>query len=112
MVHYPNRYGTIDTTPPQRSPHPPRLRDRWESLQVTVVHNTFSDREGSCHFTKEENQSYIDTDLDHHYFQNKKINNERFLATWDVITQHCDTRHDYSPFSSNKRKEAHSPRPG
>eukprot|EP00962_Isochrysis_galbana_P012147 scaffold3420_cov115-Isochrysis_galbana.AAC.6 len=38
---------------------PPRLRDRWESLQVTVVHNTFSDREGSSHFTKEENQSYI-----------------------------------------------------
>eukprot|EP00962_Isochrysis_galbana_P015064 scaffold4316_cov116-Isochrysis_galbana.AAC.4 len=51
---------------------PPRLRDRWESLQVTVVHNSFSDREGSSHFTKEENQSYIDTDLDHHYFQNKR----------------------------------------
>eukprot|EP00962_Isochrysis_galbana_P022341 scaffold6687_cov98-Isochrysis_galbana.AAC.1 len=31
---------------------PPSLRDRWESLQVTVVHNTFSDREGTQHYTK------------------------------------------------------------
>jgi len=54
---------------------PPSLRDRWESLQVTVVHNTFSDRDGTRHYTKEENQSYIDTELDYHYFQNKRINN-------------------------------------
>ena len=86
---------------------PPRLRDRWESLQVTVVHNTFSDREGSCHFTKEENQSYIDTDLDRHYFQNKKINNERFLVTWDVITQHCDTT--IVPFHPTKGRKPTPP---
>eukprot|EP00962_Isochrysis_galbana_P016737 scaffold4799_cov115-Isochrysis_galbana.AAC.4 len=45
---YPNRFGTIDTTHHQSYKLPPRLRlrDRWESLQVTVVHNTFSDRVG------------------------------------------------------------------
>eukprot|EP00962_Isochrysis_galbana_P054051 scaffold25575_cov118-Isochrysis_galbana.AAC.3 len=31
---------------------PPILRDRWESLQVTVVHNTFSDREGKRHYQR------------------------------------------------------------
>eukprot|EP00962_Isochrysis_galbana_P013974 scaffold3966_cov126-Isochrysis_galbana.AAC.7 len=28
---------------------PPLFRDKWESLQVTVVHNTFSDRVGARH---------------------------------------------------------------
>eukprot|EP00962_Isochrysis_galbana_P008715 scaffold2424_cov122-Isochrysis_galbana.AAC.1 len=82
---------------------PPRLRDRWESLQVTVVHNTFSDREGTRHFTREENQSYIDTDSDHPYFQNKKINNERFLASWDEMTHHCDTTMATFPPTKTKK---------
>eukprot|EP00962_Isochrysis_galbana_P003332 scaffold925_cov133-Isochrysis_galbana.AAC.6 len=63
MECYPNRFGTINRHyhPPKI---PPNLRDRWESLQVTVVHNTFSDREGKWHYTKDENRSYIDTELD------------------------------------------------
>eukprot|EP00962_Isochrysis_galbana_P040785 scaffold14829_cov115-Isochrysis_galbana.AAC.2 len=39
---------------------PPLFRDKWESLQVTVVHNTFSDRVGARHYTKEENQPHTD----------------------------------------------------
>jgi len=91
---------------------PPLLRDRWESLEVTVVHNTFSDRVGVRHYTKEENQAYIDTDLDHHYFQNKRINNERFLDSWDIIiiTQHCDT--NIVPFQSTKHNKPSPPARG
>eukprot|EP00962_Isochrysis_galbana_P060254 scaffold34503_cov129-Isochrysis_galbana.AAC.1 len=29
---------------------PPRLGNQWESLQVTVVHNTFSNRVGTTYF--------------------------------------------------------------
>jgi hypothetical protein len=62
---------------------PPRIsqlhRDRWESLQVTVLHNLYSDREGKVPFTQEDNEKYIDTENNYHYFQNKKINYERFL---------------------------------
>eukprot|EP00962_Isochrysis_galbana_P038962 scaffold13918_cov122-Isochrysis_galbana.AAC.1 len=108
MECYPNRFGTIRHYLPPKIP--PILRDRWESLQVTVVHNTFSDREGKRHYTKDENRSYIDTELDYHYFQNKKINNERFLASWDTITQHCDT--NIIPFQSSKQKKPTPPARG
>eukprot|EP00962_Isochrysis_galbana_P021445 scaffold6328_cov131-Isochrysis_galbana.AAC.1 len=89
---------------------PPLFRDKWESLQVTVVHNTFSDRVGARHYTKEDNQAYIDTDLDHHYFQNKKINNERFLDSWEIITQHCDAK--IVPFQSTKHNKPPPPARG
>jgi hypothetical protein len=40
---------------------PPRIsqlhRDRWESLQVTVLHNLYSDREGKVPFTQEDNEN-------------------------------------------------------
>jgi hypothetical protein len=36
-------------------------RDRWESLQVTVLHNLYYDREGKVPFTQEDNEKYIDT---------------------------------------------------
>jgi hypothetical protein len=47
-------------------------RDRWESLQVTVLHNLYSDREGKVSFTQEDNEKYIDTENNYHYFQNQK----------------------------------------
>jgi hypothetical protein len=41
-----------------RPPSIPKLfRDRWESLQVTVIHNMFSDLEGKVRFDKETNAS-------------------------------------------------------
>jgi hypothetical protein len=63
-------------------------RDRRESLQVTVLHNLYSDREGKVPFTQEDNETYIDTENNYHYFQNKKINNERFLNSWEVTVKH------------------------
>jgi hypothetical protein len=75
----------------RRFPPPPiakLFRDRWESLQVTVIHNMFSDLEGKVRFDKETNASYIGMELDHHYFQQQKVNNERFLDSWDVIGDH------------------------
>jgi hypothetical protein len=64
------------------------LRDRWESLQVTVMHKLYSDREGKVLFTQEDNEKHIDTEHNYHYFQNKKINNERFLNSWEVTVKH------------------------
>jgi hypothetical protein len=52
-------------------------RDRWGSLQVTVLHNLYSDREGKVPFTQEDNEKYIDTENNYHYFQNK--NKQRTL---------------------------------
>jgi hypothetical protein len=49
---------------------------------VTVLHNLYSDIEGKVPFTQEDNEKYIDTEHKYHYFQNKKINNERFLNSW------------------------------
>jgi hypothetical protein len=71
----PNHFGTIAAILNQASP--PSLRDRWESLQVTVVHNLYSDREGRISFTREDNAIYIDTDSDHHYFQKQNIVSEK-----------------------------------
>jgi hypothetical protein len=53
-------------------PIPKLFRDRWESLQVTVIHNMLSDLEGKVRFDKETNASYIDMELDNHYFQQQK----------------------------------------
>src|SRR6056297_2924645 len=66
-------------------PIPRAYRDRWESLQVTVVHNIFLDRKGETRHSRKTNSLYmwttkklslhkkdllyIDTELDHHYFQ-------------------------------------------
>jgi hypothetical protein len=55
---------------------------------VTVLHNLYSDREGKVPFTQEDNEKYIDTENNYHYFQNKKINNERFLNSWEVTVKH------------------------
>jgi hypothetical protein len=63
-------------------------RDRWESLQVTVLHNPYSDREGKVLFTQEDNEKYIHTENNYHDFQNTKINNERFLNSWEVTVKH------------------------
>jgi hypothetical protein len=41
---------------------------------------------GTLH--QEDNEKYIDTDNNYHYFQNKKINNERFLNSWEVTMKH------------------------
>jgi hypothetical protein len=63
------------------NPHipPPQIpslfRDRWESLQVTVQHNLYSNLECTQLYTNEENMLYIDIEMSFHYFQNKKINN-------------------------------------
>jgi hypothetical protein len=35
----------------------------------------FSDLEGKVRFDKETNASCIDMELDHHYFQQQKVNN-------------------------------------
>eukprot|EP00962_Isochrysis_galbana_P018053 scaffold5194_cov131-Isochrysis_galbana.AAC.1 len=48
--------------------------------------------------------------MDYHYFQNKKINNERFLTSWETITQHCDT--NITPFQSTKYKKPTPPARG
>jgi hypothetical protein len=84
---------------------PPILRDRWDSLQVTVVHNLYADREGRVPFTREDNTLYIDTELDHHYFQNKKLVNERFLKSWETILDHRNQH--IKPFSAWKRNVGH-----
>jgi hypothetical protein len=39
---------------------------------VTVLHNLYSDREGKVPFTQKDNEKYIDTENNYHYFQNKK----------------------------------------
>jgi hypothetical protein len=82
--------------------HSPHLRDKWESLQVTVVHNLYADREGRVPFTSEENALYIDTDSDHHYFQNKKIVNDRFLKSWETILDHRNQH--IKPFCPEKER--------
>jgi hypothetical protein len=38
--------------------------------------------------TKEENEQYIDTEREFHYFQGKKLNNDRFLNSWEDIGKH------------------------
>jgi hypothetical protein len=48
----------------------------------------FSDLEGKIRIDRETNASYIDMELDHHYFQQQKVNNERFQDSWDVIGDH------------------------
>ena len=48
--------------------------------------------------------------MDHHYFQNKKPNNERFLDSWEIITQHCDT--NIVPFQSTKQNKPSPPTRG
>jgi predicted DNA-binding WGR domain protein len=84
-------------------------RDRWERLHVTVLHNLYSDREGKIPFTQDDNGKYIDTECDHHYFQNKKINNECFLNSWEVIGKH--TKEHIQPFpASGQSKEAKNKR--
>jgi hypothetical protein len=92
------------------NPHydPPRIsqlfRDRWESFQLTVVHNAFSDRRGQTEFTKKDNNLYIDTELDYHYFQEMKITNESFLNSWyDVLARLHAHIMSFPP--SNQRKE-------
>jgi hypothetical protein len=69
-------------------PIPKLFRDSWESLQVTVIHNMFSDLECKVRSDKETNASYIDMELDNHYFQQQKMNNERFLDSWELIGDH------------------------
>jgi ribosome-associated toxin RatA of RatAB toxin-antitoxin module len=71
-VLFPSQYGTIVTSPLLPYPSYSETDGRWESLQVTVIHNMFSDLEGKVRFDKETNASYIDMELDHHYFSNKK----------------------------------------
>jgi hypothetical protein len=85
-------------------------RDRWESLQVTVLHNLYSDREGKAPFTQEDNEKYIDTENNYHYFQIKKINNERFLHSWEVIVKH--TKEHVQPFPAYKPKKPKANKPG
>jgi hypothetical protein len=95
-------------------PPPPitnRLRDRWESLQLTVAHNLFSDREGLSPFTKDENALYIDTKNDHHYYKNIKINNEQFLNSWETIVSDTPPK-AHHPFQSNKRNPSAPLPPG
>jgi exonuclease III len=67
---------------------PPLFRDRWESLQVTVQHNLYSNLECTQLYTNEENTLYIDTETSFHYFQNKKINNDKFLDSFSEIHRH------------------------
>jgi hypothetical protein len=55
---------------------------------VTVVHNLYSDSKGETIYTKEENEQYIDTEREFHYFQGKKLNNDRFLNSWEHIGNH------------------------
>jgi hypothetical protein len=70
---------------------------------VTALHNLYSDREGKIPFTQEDNEKYIDTENDYHYFQNKKMNNELFLKSWEVIGQH--TKEHIQPFPADKLKK-------
>jgi ubiquitin len=88
-------------------PPPPitnRLRDRWESLQLTVAHNRFSDREGLSPFTKDGNAQYIDTGNEYHYYKNTPKNNEQFLNSWDTIVTHY--RKHIIPFEASKETPA------
>jgi hypothetical protein len=70
---------------------------------VTVLHNLDSDREGEVPFTQENNENYIDAENNYHYFQNKKINNERFLNSWEVIVKH--TKEHIQPFPADKPRK-------
>jgi hypothetical protein len=83
-------------------------RDRWESLQVTVLHNLYSDREGKVPFTQEDNEKYIDTENNYHYFQNKKINNERFLNSWEMGGDSEAYKGAHSAVPCRQTKEAQS----
>jgi hypothetical protein len=68
----------------------------------------FSDLEGKVRFDKETNASYIDMELDHHYFQQQKVNNERFLDSWDVIGDHLHEQMEcFRPTSPNQRRSPH-----
>jgi hypothetical protein len=57
---------------------PPILRDRWESLQVTVVHNLYGDREGRVPYTREDNAQYIKVMNMFTYDQNNKLPSSHF----------------------------------
>jgi hypothetical protein len=88
---------------------PPILRDKWELLQVTVVHNLYADREGRAPFTREDNSQYLDTETDHHYFQNRKTDNDRFLKSWEVIIDHRK-EHIQSFCAVKETRTTHPPR--
>jgi hypothetical protein len=85
-------------------------RDRWESLQVTVLHNLYSDREGKVAFTRKDNENYIDIENNCHYFRNEKINNERFLISWEVTVKH--TKEHIQPFLADKPRKPKAKEPG
>jgi hypothetical protein len=72
---------------------------------VTVLHNLYSerDREGKVPFTQEDHEKYIDTENNNHYFQNKKINNERILNSWEVTVKH--TKEHIQPFPADKPRK-------
>jgi hypothetical protein len=76
-------------------------------LQVTVVHNLYADRDGRVPFTREDNAQYLDTETDHHYSQNKKIDNDRFLRTWEVIIDH--SKQHIQPFCADKERRLTNP---
>jgi predicted glycosyltransferase involved in capsule biosynthesis len=77
---------------------------------VTVLHNLYSDREGTVPFTQEVNEKYIDTENNYHYLQNKKINNERFVDSWEVIVKH--TKEHIQPFPADKPRKPKAREPG
>jgi hypothetical protein len=65
---------------------------------------------GHAEFTKEDNSLYIDTELDHHYFQEMKINNESFLNSWDDVLAHLHAH--IIPFLPSKQRKEKAKGPG
>jgi hypothetical protein len=87
-------------------PIPKLFRDRWESLEVTVIHTMCSDLEGKVRFDKETNASQINMELDNHHFQQQKINNERFLDSWEVIGDHLHEQMEcFRPTTTKSEKK-------
>jgi hypothetical protein len=74
------------------------------------MHNLYSDREGKVPFTQEDNEKYIDTENNYHYSQNKKINNERFLNSWEVTMKHI--KEHIQPFFADKPRKHKAKEPG
>jgi hypothetical protein len=68
---------------------------------VTVLHHLYSDREGKVPFTQDDNEKYIDTENNYHYYQNQKIDNERFLNSWEVRVKH--TKEHIQPFPADNQ---------
>jgi hypothetical protein len=59
---------------------------------------------------QEDNEKYIDTKNNYNYFQNQKINNERFLNSWEVTVKHTKEHIQLFPADKPRKPKAKEPR--